>query len=77
MATNERAIKQTGGESVSDKTFELSLIALSLFALLWIVLGGIFGLLGITWVIITGLVAWIIGGGTLLYFWGKNYMSRV
>ncbi len=62
---------------MSDKTFELSLIALSLFALLWIVLGGIFGLLGITWVIITGLVAWIIGGGTLLYFWGKNYMSRV
>ena len=62
---------------MSDKTFELSLIALSLLALLWIVLGGIFGLLGITWVIITGLVAWIIGGGTLLYFWGKNYMSRV
>ena len=62
---------------MSDKTFELSLIALSLLALLWIVLGGVFGLLGITWVIITGLVAWIIGGGTLLYFWGKNYMSRV
>ena len=62
---------------MSDKTFELSLIALSLLALLWIVLGGIFGLLGITWVIITGLVVWIIGGGTLLHFWGKNYMSRV
>ncbi len=62
---------------MSDKTFELSLIALSLVALLWIVLGGVFGLLGITWVIITGLLAWIIGGGTLLYFWGKNYMSRV
>jgi 5-bromo-4-chloroindolyl phosphate hydrolysis protein len=62
---------------MSDKTFELSLIALSLIALLWIVLGGIFGILSISWVIITGLVAWIIGGGTLLYFWGKNYMSRV
>ena len=62
---------------MSDKTFELSLIALSLLALLWIVLGGVFGLLGITWVIITGLLAWIIGGGTLLYFWGKNYMSRI
>jgi len=62
---------------MSDKTFELSLIALSLVALLWIALGGIFGLLGITWVIITGLVIWIIGGGTLLYFWGKNYMSRI
>jgi len=62
---------------MSDKTFELSLIVLSLIALLWIVLGGIFGLLGITWVIITSLVVWIIGGGTLLYFWGKNYMSRI
>jgi hypothetical protein len=62
---------------MSDKAFELSLVALSLFALLWIVLGGIFGPLGVTWVIITGLIAWIIGGGTLLYFWGKNYMSRV
>ena len=62
---------------MSDKTFELSLIALSLVALLWMVLGGIFGLLGITWVIISGLLVWIIGGGTLLYFWGKNYMSRI
>lgn len=77
MAANETSVKQTGGESMRDKTFELSLIALSLIALLWIVLGSIFGLLGITWVIITGLVAWIIGGGALLYFWGKNYMSRV
>ncbi|OGO61575.1 MAG: hypothetical protein A2Z36_03855 [Chloroflexi bacterium RBG_19FT_COMBO_48_23] len=62
---------------MSDKTFELSLITLSLIALLWIVLGGIFGILSITWVIITGLAVWIIGGGTLLYFWGKNYMSRI
>ncbi|MBN2462045.1 MAG: hypothetical protein JXB43_00420 [Dehalococcoidia bacterium] len=62
---------------MSDKTFELSLIALSLISLLWIVAGGILGILGITWLIITGLVVWIIGGGILLYFWGKNYMSRV
>ena len=62
---------------MSDKTFELSLITLSLIALLWIVLGGIFGILSITWVIITGLAVWIIGGGALLYFWGKNYMSRI
>ena len=62
---------------MSDKKFELSLIALSLIALLWMVLGGVFGLLGITWVVITGLVVWIIGGGALLYFWGKNYMSRI
>lgn len=62
---------------MSDKTFEWSLTALSLIALLWIVLGGTLGILSITWVIITGLVVWIMGGGTLLYFWGKNYMSRV
>jgi hypothetical protein len=62
---------------MSDKTFEFSLIALSLIALLWIVFGSIFELLDIIWIIITGLMAWIIGGGTLLYFWGKNYMSRV
>lgn len=62
---------------MSDKKFELSLIALSLIALLWMVLGGVLGILGITWVVITGLVVWIIGGGALLYFWGKNYMSRI
>ena len=62
---------------MSDKTFELSLIALSLIALLWIMLGGIFGILNITWAVITGLVIWIIGGGTLLYFWGRNYMSQI
>jgi len=70
-------MKQNGGESMSDKTFELSLITLSLTALLWIVAGGILGILNIIWLIITGLVVWIIGGGILLYFWGKNYMSRV
>ena len=62
---------------MSDNTFEFSLITLSLVALLWIVFGSIFGLLNITWIIIIGFIAWIIGGGILLYFWGKNYMSRV
>ena len=62
---------------MSDKTFEWSLTALSLIALLWMVLGSIFWILSIPWVIITGLIVWIIGGGTLLYFWGKSYMSRV
>ena len=40
-------------------------------------LGSVFGILGVTWAIVTGLVVWVIGGGALLYFWGKNYMSRV
>jgi hypothetical protein len=62
---------------MSEKIFERSLIALSVAALLWMLLGGISGILGIAWVIIIGLVVWIAGGGALLYFWGKNYMSRV
>ncbi len=64
---------------MSDKTFERSLTALSIIALLWMVLGGIFfyWVLGIAGVIIIGLVVWIAGGGTLLHFWGKKYMSRV
>jgi len=62
---------------MSGKTFEWSLTALSIIALLWIVLGSIFGILNIVWVIIIGLVVWILGGGTLLHFWGKKYMSRV
>jgi 5-bromo-4-chloroindolyl phosphate hydrolysis protein len=62
---------------MSEKVFERSLIALSIVALLWMLLGGIFGILGLVWVIIIGLVVWIGGGGALLYFWGKNYMSRV
>jgi hypothetical protein len=62
---------------MSDKIFERSLTALSVTAILWILLGSIFYIIGLTWVIIVGLGVWIIGGGALLYFWGKNYMSRV
>ena len=62
---------------MSEKVFERSLMAFSIVALLWMLLGGIFGILGLAWVIIIGLVVWIAGGGALLYFWGKNYMSRV
>jgi len=62
---------------MSDEVFEWSLTALSIIAILWMILGGIFGVLAVAWVIIIGLVFWIVGGGVLLYFWGKNYMSRV
>ena len=62
---------------MNDRVFEWSLTALSIIALLWMVLGSIFGILNIASVIIIGLVLWIVGGGALLYFWGKNYMSRV
>jgi len=61
---------------MSDKTFEWSLTSLTILAILWMVLGSIFGVLGIGWVIITGLLVLIVGGGALLYFWGKDYMSR-
>jgi hypothetical protein len=62
---------------MTDKVFEWSLTALSIVALLWMLLGGISGILGTALVIIIGLVFWIAGGGALLYFWGKNYMSRM
>lgn len=63
---------------MSDKTFERSLTSLSILAVLWMVLGSIFlwWMAGIAWIIITGLIVWIGGGGALLYYWGKNYMSR-
>ena len=61
---------------MSDTTFQWSLTTLSLLMLLWMVLSSIF-VLGVLWSIVTGLIVWIIGGGTLLYYWGKNYMSRL
>ena len=61
---------------MSDKTFEWSLITLTILALLWIVLGIVLRVLGVAPVIIIGLVVEIIGGGALLHYWGKNYMSR-
>ena len=64
---------------MSDKVFEWSLTSLSIIALLWMVLGSVFlnWVLGIGWIIIIGLVVWIVGGGALLYVWGKDYMSRI
>ena len=63
---------------MSDRIFELSLTGLSVLALLWIVLGSIFvipSLWGLA--ILIGFILWIIGGGVLLYFWGKDYMNRL
>lgn len=61
---------------MSDKTFEWRLTTLTILAILWMVLGSIFGVMGTAWVIIIGLVVWIVGGGALLRYWGKDYMSR-
>ena len=78
MATNKGAKINLEGESMSDKTFERSLTALSILALLWMILGSVFlgWVLGIGGVIIIGLVVWIVGGGALLWKWGKDYMAR-
>jgi hypothetical protein len=62
---------------MSDKTFEWSLTALSIIAILWMIVGSIFLMTGVFWSIVIGLVVWIVGGGTLLYYWGKDYMSRM
>ena len=59
-----------------DKIFERSLTALSILAILWMVLGSVFEVLSIAGVIIIGLVVWIVGGGALLWKWGKDYMAR-
>lgn len=61
---------------MSDKTFEWSLTSLTILAVLWMVLGSIFRVLSVGWVIVISLVVWIVVGGALLYFWGKDYMSR-
>jgi hypothetical protein len=62
---------------MSDKTFEWSLTALSIVAILWMIVGSIFLVTGVFWSILIGLIVWIVGGGALLYYWGKDYMSRM
>ncbi|MCX6004973.1 MAG: hypothetical protein NT082_04805 [Chloroflexi bacterium] len=66
---------------MSDRTFEWSLTTLAMLSLAWIIASIILSLTGIPWIkvgwaIFIGLVILIFGGGTLLYFWGKAYMSR-
>ena len=61
---------------MSDKTFEISLTALSILMVAWMVVASIF-LFSAIWAIIIGLLVWIIGGGALLFYWGRSYMSRL
>lgn len=61
---------------MSDKTFESSLTAVVVVAVLWIVAGMVLGLLGTAWVVIIGIIIALAGGGVLLQYWGKDYMAR-
>jgi putative exporter of polyketide antibiotics len=72
---------------MSDKIFEAGVVALFWLVAAWIIAGISLAVAGIRWAnlelpplifltVIIGLVVLILGGGALLYFWGKNYMSR-
>ena len=72
---------------MSDRIFEASVVTLFWLVAAWIIAGISTAVAGIRWAnlelpllifvtVIIGLVVLILGGGALLYFWGKNYMSR-
>jgi predicted membrane protein len=72
---------------MSDRIFEASVVTLFWLVAACIIAGISLAVAGIRWAnlelpllifltVIIGLVVLILGGGTLLYFWGKNYMSR-
>jgi hypothetical protein len=72
---------------MSDRIFEASMVTLFWLVAAWIIAGISLSIAGIRWAnlelpmlifltIIIGLVVLILAGGALLYFWGKNYMSR-
>jgi hypothetical protein len=66
---------------MSDKVFEVSLTTLAFLVLAWILASIVLTVVGIPfimigWAVFLGLLVLILGGGTLLYFWGKDYMSR-
>jgi hypothetical protein len=72
---------------MSDKIFEVSLCTLAALTLVWIVGGIALAAMGYPWAdvgigllifltILMGIVVLIVGGGALLYFWGKNYTAR-
>lgn len=72
---------------MSDRIFEASVVTLFWLVVAWIVAGISLALAGLSWAnlelpllvfltVVIGLVVLILGGGVLLYFWGKNYMSR-
>jgi hypothetical protein len=72
---------------MSDRVFAVSLTSLAGLVLAWIMAGIGLAVAGLRWVnvdmpllvflsIIVGLAVLISGGGLLLFFWGKSFMSR-
>jgi hypothetical protein len=72
---------------MSDRMFEVSLTSLAAMVLALIITAIGLAAAGIRWVnadmplvvfltVLAGLAVLVSGGGILLYFWGKNYMSR-
>jgi len=72
---------------MSDRIFEASVVTLFWLVAAFTIAGISLTVAGMRWAnlelpllifltVIIGLVVLILGGGTLLYFWGKNYMSR-
>ena len=72
---------------MSDRIFEAGVVTLFWLVTAWIIGGISMAVADIRWAnldlpllisltVMIGLVALLLGGGALLYFWGKNYMSR-
>jgi len=72
---------------MSDRIFELSLTSVAALVFAWIITDIGLAVAGMRWVnvdmpllifltVLVGLATLISGSGILLYFWGKNYMSR-
>jgi hypothetical protein len=69
-------------EFMSDSIFRWSLTIFTGVTFVWILGCVAISILGLpsfdlVWEMLIALILLIIGGGTLLYFWGKSYMSRV
>lgn len=59
---------------MKDDTFQWSFIGVIILAILLVVLAAV-GVIPL-WVIAIAIVGGIAGDVLLLYYWGKNYMSR-
>jgi len=72
---------------MSDKIFEVSFCTLAAAVIIWIAAGIALTAVGLPWAnvqtpllifltILIGLIVLMVGGGVLLYLWGRNYMAR-